>query len=224
MSQEIQALAPTGRTVYALIRNASGAVWNGTAFATYLTANYSTYPVALTEQGSASGYYTGTFPSAIAAGTYSVVVKVQSGASPAESDANADAGELEWNGSAPVALSDLATSGQVGQFAPIRLSRGVAVSGFIFYLKSSLDHVSPLVSGVCSGQINRDGAGWTALQSGLAASAYTELGNGYFKCNLTSGDTNCDQAALLFTATTISGAAAADPCALVVYFQKTSGH
>lgn len=224
MANEVQSLAPTGRTVYFLVRNASGQAWNGTAFENYLTANYLTYANSMAEQGSASSYYTGTFPSAIPAGTYAIVVKVQAGGSPAESDAAADVGEFEWSGTAPVALADLATSGQVGQFAPIRLARGVAVSGFIFYLRSAADHVTPVVSGVCSGQINRDGGGWSALQSGLLASAYTELGNGFYKVSLTSGDLACGQAALLFNGANVSGAAVSDPCPFALVLQRTSGY
>ena len=54
MASEIQARGPgTARTCYFLVRNATGSIWNGSAFAAYLTANYTTYDVAMTEQGTA---------------------------------------------------------------------------------------------------------------------------------------------------------------------------
>lgn len=225
MASEIQAVATTGRTVYALIRNATGSVWNGTAFVTYATASYSTFVVTMTEQGTASGFYAGTFPALITtAGSYSIVVKVQSGGSPAEGDVTAAEGTFDWTGTAPTTLSDLATSGQVGQFAPIRMARGVAISGFTFYLKSSADHVTPVVSGVCSGQINRDGTGWTVLQSGILSTAYTELGNGFYRVNITSGDIACQTAAMLFNGVNVSGVATSDPCPFSLILQKTSGY
>jgi hypothetical protein len=87
----------SGATLYALIRDADGAVWNGLAFEAYLTANLSNYDIALTEQGTASRYYTAAMP-ALAAGRYSVVVFVQAGGAPAETDTVAATGLGEWDG------------------------------------------------------------------------------------------------------------------------------
>jgi hypothetical protein len=97
MSDQIQVDGLTGQTVYSLVRNALGAIWNGTAFVTYVTANYATYPIAMTEQGSHSGYYAGTFPT-VAAGEYEVVAKQQAGGSPAETDATVGNGTIVWDG------------------------------------------------------------------------------------------------------------------------------
>lgn len=220
MANEIQVSFQAGRTVYFLIRNAAGQVWNGSTFETYATANYTTYDVAGSEQGTASAFYVGTFPATIAAGKYAVVAKSQVGAAPAEGDPTVGYGDVYWDGSAEVALSNLATSGQVGQFAPIRFARGHMIQNFGFYLRSTSDHVTPILSGVCSGQMQRDnGTSWGALQSG----AFTNHGNGFYSVQaLTSGDLLCNTARLLFTANDASGGAA-DPVPLTLYTQKTSG-
>jgi hypothetical protein len=99
----------TGRTLYAVVRNNGGEVWNGSAFETYAGGNWTTYDVALTEQGS-SGYYVGTFPALIvAAGSYQVESRDQSGGSPATTHTIVGNGELEWTGSAVASEGSIQT-------------------------------------------------------------------------------------------------------------------
>lgn len=98
MAGELQVDYVTAKTVYFLLRNAVGQVWNGTTFESYLTANYATYPIGATEQGTASFYYAGNFPS-VAAGTYYAVAKERIGGSPAESDPSIGHGTVNWAGS-----------------------------------------------------------------------------------------------------------------------------
>lgn len=225
MAAELQINHNAGATVYAIIRSAVGTVWNGNALEAYVTANYSTYKIALTEQGSASGYYTGTFPvdTDIPAGVYTVTYKQQAGGSPAEADQTIGVeSTFHWDGAARVAESSLVTSGQIGTYLPMRMARGVAVSGFMFKLVSSADHVANFTSGVISGQISRDGGSFGALQSGLAVGAYTEIGMGWYKINLTSGDILADTAALVFTGVGISGGSC-DQRDFSFVFQRTSG-
>lgn len=108
MAGEIQTVGATGVVIYALVRNVAGQVWNGSSFVTYVTANLGTYAITLTEQGTASGYYTGTFPTGITtAGVYNVVTYQRSGVSPAEGDVFNSAGEIQWDGSAVLSLSGL---------------------------------------------------------------------------------------------------------------------
>lgn len=113
MSKEIQvAHVRTGKTLYALIRNATGSVWQTTTntFVSYATANLANYDVALTEEGTASRYYAGDFPTNInTAGVYSVAVFEQAGGSPAEGDTLVAVGDLHWNGTAVVARGTLNT-------------------------------------------------------------------------------------------------------------------
>lgn len=106
MAGEIQlAYGTAGRTLYAVVRNATGSVWNGAAFVAYNGANWTAYDVALAEQGS-SGYYVGDFP-VVAAGVYQVEVRDQAGGSPATTDTLAGAGSVEWDGTAVLPLSGL---------------------------------------------------------------------------------------------------------------------
>jgi hypothetical protein len=96
MAGELQCDHETGRVVYYLIRNMAGAIWNGAAFEAYVGANYATYDVAATEQGS-SGFYTANMP-ALAAGQYSVLAKERAGGAPAESDRTIGTGSVLWSG------------------------------------------------------------------------------------------------------------------------------
>lgn len=205
MAQEIQWTDAASQVEYALVRDATGRPWNTSgagAFESYDSSHYASYVIEATEQGVGSAYYTAPMPPAIPAGTYNILGYRQVGGSPDQNDTRVAAGSLEWNGSKVVPLSDLVTSGQFGQIAPLRIAKGVMIPKFAFKLVSSLDHVTPFTSGVVSGQINRDGAGFTALQSG----AFTELGKGWYQVQaLTSGDLNGNMVAVVFQAAGISG-------------------
>lgn len=220
MANELFFSFTTAKTCYVLIRDRTGQIWSTAAgsFGAYATASYANYTVSATEQGTASHGYAASFPTAIVAGTYSVEARQQLGGSAAETDPTVAVGNFEWNGTQTLPLSDLTTSGQLGQLGPMRLARGVMVSSFPFYLVSSSDHVTPLTSGVCSGQISRDGGAFGVLQSGTV----TEVGLGFYKCTLTSGDLLANTAALLFTASAVSGGQS-DPRPFSFILQKTSG-
>ena len=84
MADQLQARAPTGETVYFLVRGADGTVWNGSALAAYSTGSYTSYDVAATEQGTASGWYTAAVPAGLPSGYYEYEAKVQAGGSPAD--------------------------------------------------------------------------------------------------------------------------------------------
>jgi hypothetical protein len=105
MAQELQTDYLTGKTVYFLVRNTVGQIWNGAAFENYTTANFANYFITATEQGTASGFYTATFPAAIAAGVYNIVSKQQVGGSPAETDISIGWGPEQWDGSHVLPLS-----------------------------------------------------------------------------------------------------------------------
>lgn len=114
MSNEIQALGVTGKTLYVVIRNNAAQVWNGTTFEAYTASHYATYPIALTEQG-ATGYYVGTFPTSIAtAGLYNIDVRLQAGGSPAVADSATGGFTVQWGGSAEALVgTDPATATNV---------------------------------------------------------------------------------------------------------------
>lgn len=223
MSNELQLSYTTGRTTYTVIRNqTSGYIWStsgGTsgAFEAFTSGNWVNYSISLTEEG-ITGYYKGNFPSTMGAGVYSVTGKERLGGTAAQTDPTIATGDVNWNGSITMPLSDLATSGQVGQIAPIRLAKGVAVSGFPIFMVSAADHVTPFTSGVLSGQISRNGGSFGALQSGT----FTEVGLGFYRVNLTSGDVSADTIAMVFTGTGISGGTA-DQRSFSMIMQKVSG-
>lgn len=102
MAHEIQAQTTTGQTIYAVLLNSSGQIWNGTTFVTINGANWTAYDIALTE--AAGGLYLGDMP-AIGAGAYQFTAYAQAGASPATSDTQVDTGSIAWDGSAVVAPS-----------------------------------------------------------------------------------------------------------------------
>ena len=115
MADKIQIQYSTsGVVLYAIVRDTAGLVWNGTSFGTYATASLSTYALTMAEQGTASRYYTVSFPSAITVGTYSVSVFQRLGGSPAETDSVLTGGSISWNGTAIVGSADasLSTLGQ----------------------------------------------------------------------------------------------------------------
>ena len=98
MADQIQRATTTGATIYALVRDAAGKVFNGSAFETYLTANRGAYDLPMSEQGTASGHYAVAFPASIPAGTYLVSVHNQAGGAPAEGDAFVGSEWIEWDG------------------------------------------------------------------------------------------------------------------------------
>lgn len=99
MAREIRGTSPSG-TLYARLMNSTGYWWNGTTFEAYVAGNYSTYDLAMTEEG-ASGVYVADFPSAITTGgTYEYFVHRQAGGSPAEGDLVVNTGRIDWTGTA----------------------------------------------------------------------------------------------------------------------------
>lgn len=223
MASEIGFAYPAGKTMYVQLRNRTNQIWStsgGTGgFSTYNSAFIEDYQLDATQQGVADDYYTANWPAACPPGVYNLVAKQQMGVSAAESDPTVATGTEQWNGTAILPLSDLATSGQFGQLAPLRLARGTQIANFMFPMVSSADHVTPFTSGVISGQIARDGSAFTALQSG----AFQEIGQGFYSLQaLTSGDLLCNTASLLFTGTGISGGNA-DPRRFSLILQRTSG-
>lgn len=217
MAGELQGVWNTGRTCYFLIRSQTATIWNGSSFVTYDNANYSSYTISAVEQGG-SGYYAGTFPPAITPGAYNVIMLEQVGGSAAQTDPVVSQGDVQWNGSAVIPLSALATSGQVSQALPIRIARGNAISGFQIYLKSQADHITPFVSGIVSGQIARNGGMFGPLQSGV----FTEMGLGFYRVNLTSGDLDAGVVAMNFQARGVSGGVS-DPLPFTLILQPGSG-
>jgi hypothetical protein len=102
MSNELRAYLPTGSTLYAVLINSAGQIWNtsGTpAFEAYNGSNWTDYDIAMTEAG--AGLYFGDMP-AVVAGNYNYVVYEQAGGSPAITDDINGMGTIAWDGSAEI--------------------------------------------------------------------------------------------------------------------------
>lgn len=107
MSGELQINYPAGSTLYALLFNVNGLIWNGTAFEVVVAANWANYDLALTEV-TTTQCYKGNMPAAVA-GVYGYVIRKRAGGSPAVSDVAVGAGVIQWDGTAEIALNDLLT-------------------------------------------------------------------------------------------------------------------
>lgn len=106
MAGEIQAQFATGSTLYAVLLDSAGAVWNGAAFdASPTAAEWASYDIAMTE-GAGSGYYRADLPGGLAEGRYSYRVHKQLGGAPAATDPVIWTGEIDTNMTPAEALTD----------------------------------------------------------------------------------------------------------------------
>jgi hypothetical protein len=100
---KIRITETTGQNLYAFIWDADGKICypTGQTFETYGTnsRDATNYAITLTEK--AVGYYLGSWPSFIERGNYDVVVRLRTGATPADNDYNISApAESYWTGAA----------------------------------------------------------------------------------------------------------------------------
>ena len=108
MGNEIRTSYTTGKTLYALIWDyENDKVWYNTGgeFETHGTSSRTNADYAITLTELASGFYLGDWPTAMSAGKYDVVIKIQAGASPADSDAGYGPVEKQWTGTRATAVS-----------------------------------------------------------------------------------------------------------------------
>ena len=107
MANELQAYTTTGLTLYAVLLNATGQIWNGAAFEAIVAGSWTSYDIALTE--ATAGIYLANMPAAVA-GDYSYVVYERAGVNPAVTDTIRGSGTIAWDGSAEVPISILANA------------------------------------------------------------------------------------------------------------------
>jgi hypothetical protein len=174
MAEQIQVQYSTSAvTLYTVIRNTAGQVWNGTSFGTYSTASLSTYAINLTEQGTASRYYAVAFPATITtAGRYAFSIFQKLGGSYAETDTVISGGSLDWDGTAiagsattTLKVGSLVTA-SLGTFA---LAKTTNITGFNDIAATAI---------VSSGAITTSGGAVTNVTNvtnvnGLAANSIT---------------------------------------------------
>ncbi len=103
MANEIIFAFDKGFTLYARVFNASGQVWNGSAFEDWVDGNVGNYDISLTDK--TSGQYIGDFPT-IAAGRYKVNIYDQASANPAIADTVVGSGEILWDGTSEIFGAD----------------------------------------------------------------------------------------------------------------------
>lgn len=98
MAGIITASGQYGLTVYAFLRDSTGAIWNGSSFVSYNEANWATYALSMTEQAS-SGFYSVAFPVAVSSGRYYLTIHAAITGSPATKDDVIGQGSINWDGS-----------------------------------------------------------------------------------------------------------------------------
>ena len=105
MAKELQAFQTSGLSLYAILLNSIGQVWNGSSWETVAAGNWAVYDLALTEI--TAGIYFADMP-AIAAGQYNYIV--YEGNSPSVADLMVGTGSIAWDGSAVSVVALEATS------------------------------------------------------------------------------------------------------------------
>lgn len=96
MAAIIEVISSTGQTLYSVVHNGTGQLWNtsGVAFENFNSAHWANYVISLTEQ-SPTGYYSAAFPTSIGAGKYTEVFYQGAGAT---TDPVIGSGAIYWNG------------------------------------------------------------------------------------------------------------------------------
>lgn len=89
---------PTGATLYTQIEAPDGTFWNGTSFAAFSVASWTTFATATPETPASSGRYVCQFPTSAPAGYYTWATYLQAGGAPAASDVCVASGSGYWDG------------------------------------------------------------------------------------------------------------------------------
>ena len=103
MANELQSATTSGLTIYCVLIDEEGQIWNGANFVAINGANWTDYDIALTE--STAGIYLGDMPS-VDSGEYMIVVYDQAGGSPAITDTIVETKDIVWDGTEPIDLTD----------------------------------------------------------------------------------------------------------------------
>jgi hypothetical protein len=109
MANEIHVNYTSGNTLYAVVRNAAGDVWNtaGQVFEVWGTGGRTAndYDISLTDKSGSR--YVGNFDNNIPAGRYSIQVFLQAGANPADGDTFIADEEIVWSGTGRITTDKL---------------------------------------------------------------------------------------------------------------------
>lgn len=182
MAGLIETFTETGLTLYAMVRNEAGQVWNGSSFEAWNASNWATYAIAMTEQTS-SGVYSVAVPAGInTAQRLSIVVYNQLGGSPAAGDEKYWQERSEWNGSSwgmdnlPVDVTKIdgsATAAQLLSISARVMISGAAQTGTLSVSQMTTD-LSYTIANLLAGRVliftTGDLAGRAAVIAGYAVS------------------------------------------------------
>jgi hypothetical protein len=109
MSNEIHINCASGNTIYAVIRNTAGQVWNPLAdtFEDWGTNGHNAddYDLALTDKGGSR--YVASFDADVPAGRYTIQAFLQAGGNPADGDALVGAIAIIWRGSGELTVDKI---------------------------------------------------------------------------------------------------------------------
>ena len=119
MANEIQASYASGSTLYAVIRNRAGEVWQvaGAAFEQWGADGHDAgdYALALTDKGGSR--YVANFDEGISAGSYFVQWFVQAAGSPSDTDTLVGGCEIVWTGTAELTATKMLANKAVQDIA-----------------------------------------------------------------------------------------------------------
>ncbi len=109
MANEIHVDYSSGSTLYAVIRNSAGQVWNPAAqvFENWGTDGHNAddYDLSLTDKGGSR--YVGSFDDNIPDGRYTTQAFLQAGANPADTDSLVGSSRIIWRGSVELTIDKI---------------------------------------------------------------------------------------------------------------------
>lgn len=96
MLNQIQISYPEiSNTIYVVVRNTAGKVWNGSSFETWVDGSIGNYDVPCTYMG--GNLYSVDFPASIPRGYYTIQIVIQAGEAPSTSDLPLDGALGYWD-------------------------------------------------------------------------------------------------------------------------------
>lgn len=137
MANEItyHSAADSGNTVYAMLENTVGQVWNGSTFEAPASGNWGNYDIPMTEAATSTGIFRADMPGA-SAGTYSYTIRLQAGGSPAVTDAvlGGTTQLFYWDGSSVLSAAEalLTARAEPGQGAPLVNATALAKLDYLY--------------------------------------------------------------------------------------------
>ncbi len=149
MSNELILTTSADATVYTVILNETGQVWQTTTatFVTVVDANWANYDVPMVEQGTSTGIYYGDFPTGITtAGVYNVFGYTRLTGTPLVTDTLVGEGQVFWDGTA---ASSTPTGYDLTTLANVRAYMGISSTTYDVTLASLISQASAAISIYC---------------------------------------------------------------------------